>query len=421
MLTNAMKDKPPPTQNADQRDDHPNMKNRGWGEEGDEQPLSKAPHPFELAGQEGPLPGELSHGGRHSPGRKGVGPDSFSLSSLLPLEQQLDGSFGEGGGQILRTSLALALVTGRGICIENIRAGRQKPGLRNQHLAAVKAAARVGAAHVEGAAVGSQRLEFRPGALLPGVYECDVGSAGSATLVLQTILPALLKASGPSRVRLEGGTHNPLAPPYDFLARTYVPLLQRLGADVRTDLTRPGFAPAGGGAFTAEIQPVTAGRPLSLLERGSVRARRARALLAGLPRHIAERELAVIAGDPDWKKSERVIEECHARGPGNVVLLELECENLTLVFAEFGQKGVRAEEVAARALCQARDYMASPGAVCEYLADQLLLPMALFGGGAFTVRELSSHARTNIEVIRRFLDVDFKIENAHDLCTVTIG
>src|SRR5712675_2047994 len=161
----------------------------------------------------------------------------------------IDGSEGEGGGQILRTSLALSLVTGQPFRMERIRAKRQKPGLLRQHLTAVEAAKTVGRAEATGGALNSQTLEFNPGPVTPGNYRFAVGTAGSATLVFQTVLPALLTASGHSTLTLEGGTHNPLAPPFDFLARSFTPLIHGMGPTVELELRTPGFFPAGGGCF----------------------------------------------------------------------------------------------------------------------------------------------------------------------------
>ena len=169
---------------------------------------------------------------------------------------KIDCSMGEGGGQILRSSLALSLVMGRSIRIEKIRAGRKKPGLLRQHLTAARAAAEIGRAQVRGVELGSEELEFAPGVVVPGEYRFAVGSAGSATLVLQTVLPALLTASGPSQLVLEGGTHNPMAPPFDFLEKAFLPCIRRMGPRVEATLTRPGFYPAGGGAFEVAIEPV---------------------------------------------------------------------------------------------------------------------------------------------------------------------
>src|SRR5258705_2280598 len=192
----------------------------------------------------------------------------------------IDGSFGEGGGQILRTALALSLVTGKPFRIENIRAGRKNPGLLRQHLTAVNAATEISRSEVMGAAIGSRELTFAPGSVVAGTYAFAVGTAGSTTLVLQTVLPALLVASGTSKVILEGGTHNPFAPPFDFLEKTFLPLVNRMGPQVTAELERPGFYPAGGGRMNVTVEPADALRELALPARGEVRARRAKAVVA---------------------------------------------------------------------------------------------------------------------------------------------
>src|SRR6267142_5916698 len=182
----------------------------------------------------------------------------------------IDGARGEGGGQVLRTSLALSLLTGEPLKIVNIRAGRKRPGLLRQHLCALKLAAEVGHAEVEGAETGSREVVFRPREVAPSHYEISVGTAGSTSLVLQTVLPALLTAKGPTSLVLEGGTHNPLAPPYDFLVRAFLPLINRMGPVIEVQLDRPGFYPAGGGRMRVSIQPTTRLQPLELRERGNV-------------------------------------------------------------------------------------------------------------------------------------------------------
>lgn len=318
----------------------------------------------------------------------------------------IDGSFGEGGGQILRTSLALSLVTGKPFRIEKIRAGRKNPGLLRQHLTAVDAATQVSRAQVTGAAIGSRELTFAPGSVESGNYAFAVGTAGSTTLVLQTVLPALLIASGKSRLILEGGTHNPFAPPFDFLERAFLPLVNRMGARVKAELERPGFYPAGGGKMSVTIEAARELQRLDLQTRGEMRARRSKAVVANLSINIAERELKVIAQKLSWPREWTKAELIESsRGPGNVVTIEIECEHVTEVFTGFGERGVRAEAVAEKAVQQARRYLASEAAVGEYLADQLLIPMAMAGGGSFTTGPLSRHATTNIEVIRQFLDV----------------
>jgi RNA 3'-terminal phosphate cyclase (ATP) len=335
----------------------------------------------------------------------------------------IDGSTGEGGGQILRTALSLSLVTGTPFRIHKIRAGRTRPGLLHQHLTAVLAAAEVGNADVDGATLGSTELVFRPGEVVPGSYSFDIGTAGSATLVLQTVLPPLLVARGASSVTLAGGTHNPHAPPFDFLERAFLPLVNRMGARVDATLERPGFYPAGGGRFHVSIVPGTGWSRLDLPERGETLARRARAIVAHLPRHIAERELAVIGEQLGWSASCLETEEAaHSVGPGNVLILEIESEHVTEVFTSFGQKGVPAEAVAHQIANEVRHYLASDVPVGVYLADHLLLPMALAGGGSFRTVTPSLHTKTNIDVIRRFLDIRVKTtEEAEDRCSIRVG
>jgi RNA 3'-terminal phosphate cyclase (ATP) len=334
----------------------------------------------------------------------------------------IDGAQGEGGGQILRTALALSMATGTPFRIEKIRAGRAKPGLLRQHLTAVNAAAAVSAAEVDGAVLGSQDVVFRPGAVKPGEFRFAVGTAGSTGLVLQTVLPPLLTASAPSVLTLEGGTHNPWAPPFDFLARAFLPILGRMGAMVDARLDRAGFYPAGGGHWTVRIPPVDRLAPLTLLDRGPILRRRARAIVARLSPRIADRELAVVRDRLGWSQEELevvVVEE--ARGPGNVLLLEIESAHVTEIFTGFGQVGVRAEAVAEGAVRETRQYLAAGVPVGPHLADQLLLPLALGRGGAFRTTALSRHSSTNLEVIRAFLSTSVSVVGERDDVTVEIG
>ena len=320
----------------------------------------------------------------------------------------IDGSTGEGGGQVLRTSLGLSLVTGRPFRIENIRAGRSKPGLMRQHLTAVRAAAQISDAKVTGDAIGSRELTLGPGPVHPGEYEFAVGTAGSATLVLQTVLPALVVASGPSRLTLKGGTHNPWSPPFDFLAKAFLPLLARMGASVTAKLVRPGFYPAGGGEFTVEIEPAAQGRlgPLELMERGEILSRRGRAIVARLPDHIAERELKVVERKLGWTADRLAVERADdSVGPGNIIILEIASEHVTEVFTAFGEKDVRAEAVAGKAIGEARAYLAAGVPVGSHLADQLLVPTAMAGAGRFRTVAPTRHTTTSIEVIRKFMEV----------------
>jgi RNA 3'-terminal phosphate cyclase (ATP) len=317
----------------------------------------------------------------------------------------VDGASGEGGGQILRTSLALSLVTGQAFRIEGIRLGRAKPGLLRQHLTAVEAAQRVGQAEVKGGVLGSTQLEFCPGRVTAGEYHFSVGTAGSATLVLQTILPPLMLASAPSEVWLEGGTHNAFAPPYDFLARSFLPLIQRMGPRVEVQLERAGFYPAGGGRFQARIEPVAQLIPMHLLERGEVRERRVRALVARLPLAVGERELARVRLEPGWGAMEGTVEAVRSPGPGNAVLIEVEATEGTAVFTGFGERGRAAEVVAQQAVTAAEAWLAADVPVDEHLADQLLIPLALAGAGSFRTSKPTAHTSTNAKIIEQFLPV----------------
>jgi RNA 3'-terminal phosphate cyclase (ATP) len=315
----------------------------------------------------------------------------------------IDGAQGEGGGQILRSALALSLLTGTPFRIERIRAGRKKPGLLRQHLAAVRAAVEIGQADAGDPQLGGESLEFRPGRVKPGEYRFAVATAGSACLVVQTVLPPLLLADGPSRLVVEGGTHNPAAPPWDYLARVFFPLLERMGPRVRTTLERHGFYPAGGGRLCVEIEPAERLRGFELVERGAILTRRARAILAGLPRTIGERELELVRRKLSDFEGCCDVEQVESAGPGNALLIELACEHVTEIFAGFGERGLRAHVVAERAVEEARDYLMRDCAVGPRLADQLVLPFALAGEGEFRTGPLTPHTDTNLEVVQSFL------------------
>jgi RNA 3'-terminal phosphate cyclase (ATP) len=337
--------------------------------------------------------------------------ESCISTALVPAYLQYDSNRWIHGrsGQMLRTALSLSLVTGQPFVIEKIRAKRDKPGLLRQHLTAVLAASEIGGAKVDGATLGSKTLTFAPGKIRPGAYHFAVGTAGSGTLVFQTILPALMTASGPSSLVIEGGTHNTQAPPFDFLAKTFLPVLRTLGPKVNVKLERYGFSPAGGGRFTAEIEPCRELAQAQFLERGEITHRRAVAVVANLARQIAQREVEIVGHFLGWNSEwHEVIETRDSPGPGNVVLIEIGSGSITEVFSGFGRLGASAEKVASEAAGAARSYLASGALADEHLADQLLLPLALAGGGSFTATKVSLHARTNMEVISLFLPVTFR-------------
>lgn len=315
----------------------------------------------------------------------------------------IDGSSGEGGGQILRSALALSAITVTPVRIERVRGKRPKPGLQRQHLVAVQAAARVCNGRLEGAALHSPTVELHPQGVVAGDYRFDIGSAGSCSLVLQTVLPPLLLAGAPSRVEIRGGTHNPLAPPFEFLRDAFLPRLAEIGAQVDLQLERHGFFPAGGGRLVAQIQPLTAAKPLDLRERGPQRLRRALAVVANLPLSIAEREAATVKSRLKWSEDEVRAHPVEADGPGNAVLITVAHAHACEVVTALGELRLPAEHVAQRAAQQMRRYLDAGVPVGEHLADQLLLPLVLGAGGVFRTVEPSQHTRTNAAVIARFL------------------
>jgi RNA 3'-terminal phosphate cyclase (ATP) len=324
----------------------------------------------------------------------------------------IDGSAGEGGGQILRTSLALSVLTKTPITIERIRAGRPKPGLMRQHLTAVLAAQKLCGAKLTGGEVGSQRIVFEPGELVTGDLEFQIGTAGSTALVLQTVLPPLMVADAPTTVTVSGGTHNPKAPTVEFLNEAFLPLLGKIGPKVALTMERAGFYPAGGGRIVAHITP-TPREQLSRLvlhERGEATDRGAWAAVSNLPNHIARREIGVIGEQMGWAESMLHSHVWTSPGPGNVVWMLLGYDNVREVFTGIGEKGKSSEQVAADVIAEARAYLASGAPVGEHLADQLLLPMALAGGGSFCCTPPSLHTRTQAEIIEKFLEVEFTFE-----------
>lgn len=335
---------------------------------------------------------------------------------------ELDGSAGEGGGQILRTALALSAVTGTPFRILGIRAGRARPGLMRQHLGAVQAATAVCGADVVGDVLGSTELTFRPGALQHGTWHVDLSGAGSTTLVLQTVLPPLLMAGGASRLRVDGGTHNPAAPPAPFLDAVFAPLVRRMGGGLDVTVERPGFYPAGGGRLWADITPAKL-RPIELLSRGGDVELTFTALVSALPRSIADRELFWLARELGRPRGAGRIENVpDPRGPGNVVWATLSAPACTEVCTAFGEKGVRAEVVAASVVDEVRKLLAVDAPVGEHTADQLVLLCALAGGGVFRTVSPTLHTRTNVEVIQRFLPVDVTFrDEAAGTCVIEVS
>ena len=321
---------------------------------------------------------------------------------------QLDGS--AGGGQMLRTALSLAMVTGQPFRMTNIRGQRAKPGLMRQHLTCLKAACEISGGTADGADIGSTELVFRAGKVRGASYHFAIGTAGSTSLLFQTLLPALWHADGPSTLRLEGGTHNPLAPPFDFLARVFLPTLAMAGVQADIALETAGFVPAGGGVITSTIHPCAKLAPLDLKTRPELNNMRIRVLTRHLPLSIAGRMLDAALETMPCKDA---AVENNEPGPGAGIccLVEVEFGHLRELTSVVGQQGVTAEKIGRRAAKQMQDFIGCGAPVGRCLADQLLLPMALAGDGRIVTMSPDSHVPTNISVIEKFLPVKFRLHD----------
>ena len=333
----------------------------------------------------------------------------------------IDGSRGEGGGQILRTSLTLSCITGRPLRIENIRAARRNPGLAKQHLSCVRAACEISGGRCRGDSLGSSVLDFQPGPVRSGDYLFDIGSAGSASLVIQTVLPALFLAPGPSCVTVTGGTHNPMAPPFDFLSETFLPAISTAGFRAECDLVKHGFFPAGGGKMTFTIQPRQEQSPgtIDLCESSGRPEIHGRIYTARLPAHIARRQEDLLRNSGlDIRDVER-IDVADSNGPGNCAMIRIMRGGRTTVFTAFGERGKPSEKVVDEVVRLAADFTQSGAAVDRFLADQLLVYMAVSRGGACTTNEISTHLLTNMDVIKAFLPVEFRVDQKGRLYRVS--
>lgn len=325
----------------------------------------------------------------------------------------LDGSYGEGGGQILRSALSLAALTGQRFCLEHIRAGRPQPGLRPQHLTAVRAVAQITRAELSGAEIGATRLTFSPRGVYPGQYLFDVaektGSAGSVCLIAQTILPVLAFASQPTTVILRGGTHVPWSPPAHYLSQVFLPLVAAMGLRAELALKRWGFYPVGGGEMELQIRPLAAplqgGRWLTAPRKEDFRALSA---TANLPAAINERQARTLLELLPFLSQ---VEQLQAPSPGRGTFVWLWAPQAG--FSALGAKGKPAEQVATEAAADLQRFLASGAAVDRHLADQLVLYAALAAGETrFTTEAVTQHLLTNIWVIEQFLPVKFSLTGA---------
>jgi len=339
---------------------------------------------------------------------------------------EVDGAYGEGGGQILRTSVALSAITGRPCRIVNIRAGRPNPGLAAQHVAAVHAVAALSNAHVAGAEVGSSDLSFEPGTIAPGRHTFDVGTAGSVALVLQACLPVAFAARAPVHLKLIGGTDVRWSPPLDYVARIFLPLLRRLGGDADVVLLRRGYYPRGGGAIEVAARPAKRWSAFSPEEVGPVERIRGIAhvsnLSADIPKRMKHAAMRRLQGRGDVEIEERVYTADEATGRGGAIVLRAETERTILgadALAERGKPSERVGEEAAAALAAELDAGATLDA---HAADQVLLYMAQADEASrFVVRAASGHLRTMAWLLPQFLERRIEVEPCGARWRVTVG
>ncbi|MBC7186856.1 MAG: RNA 3'-terminal phosphate cyclase [Calditrichaeota bacterium] len=324
----------------------------------------------------------------------------------------LDGSMGEGGGQVLRSALTLSLLTGKSFQIQNIRARRPKPGLMAQHLKAIEAAASVGQAQVQGAALGSTTLRFAPGVVTPGTYRFDIGTAGSTSLVAQTVAVPLSRCAAASALTITGGTHVPWSPCFHFLQLHWLPLLAQAGFRISMELERAGFYPEGGGVIRMTVEPAGPLRPLVRTERGELRKVTGLSAVARLDMSIAERQRRQALRRLAAMGVEAEIEllSLPARSPGTFLFLLADFAHSQCCYYALGERGKPAERVADEAVDQLQRFLATDAAVDEYVADQLVIPLLLADGSSeLRVARLTRHLLTNIEVVRSFLPVVIEV------------
>ena len=324
---------------------------------------------------------------------------------------EIDGSVGEGGGQVLRSALSLSCLTGKGFRIVNIRENRQKPGLMHQHLVAVRSAARISAAEVAGDMLGSSQLSFLPGAVRSGDYSFDIGTAGSATLVLQTVIPPLLAAHGKSGVTVTGGTHVPFSPSWNYFAEVFWPAITRLGVRGDVGLGRYGFYPRGGGRIRCSVEPLAVPSALSLMERGRLLRVTGTSAVGNLPLTIAERQLhaAALLLEKELGRELPIrmdTRELRVFGQGTFIFLRCEYEHAVAGFTALGERGKPAERVGEEAALELLEHHRTGMPVDPHLADQLVLYLARAEApSVFATSRITTHLETNLLVAGYFLDL----------------
>jgi RNA 3'-terminal phosphate cyclase (ATP) len=335
---------------------------------------------------------------------------------------EIDGSHGEGGGQLIRTAVALAAVTGRSIRVLDARARRDPPGLAAQHLAAVRAVAALCDAEIAGLAPQATSFTFVPRGLRGGTFRCDVGTAGSVTLVLQGLLPAAVCAPAPVRFAVSGGTDVRAAPPLDYFRRVLLGLLHRMGVGAECAVRRRGYYPRGGGEVEIAVSP---GRPRAIVleQAGRVLHVGGLAHVAGLPAHVAQRMSRSAAAELAAHRPEidmLVLGHEEAAGQGGAIVAWARTEQSVLGAGRVAERGVRAESLGASAGGELAADLAAGAGVDVHAADQLPVYLALAGAGAFTTRTISPHAETAMWLVAQFLPVSFEVTREGRLARVAV-
>lgn len=325
---------------------------------------------------------------------------------------EIDGSMGEGGGQVLRSALSLSCILGEPVRIVNIRRGRSRPGLAPQHLAAVRALARISGAAVRGAELGSTEVSFVPGQTAPGDYLFEIGTAGSVTLLLQCLLPPLLFAPRPSRLVLAGGTHVPFSPPVDYLQEVFFPFLEAIapGARLECEIDRYGFYPRGGGKVTASVAPSRGVRGIFAPQKGAILSVGGRSCVANLPLSIAKRQRDAAAALLSSHSPAITTAAVPSFGRGTYIFIAVKSETAAAGFSALGAPGKAAEEIGREAATEALAYIGSPAAFDPRLADQIVLYLALAKERSFfSTSRVTNHLVTHLELVRRILGTPFEL------------
>jgi RNA 3'-terminal phosphate cyclase (ATP) len=328
---------------------------------------------------------------------------------------EIDGSFGEGGGQILRTALSLSCLLNRPFRIFNIRKGRKKPGLMPQHLACVKAMELLSGAKVQGASIGSMELYFKPGEVKPGNFFFDIGTAGSTMLVLETMFPCLAFSDKKSVVTLKGGTHVPFSPSFHYVREVFCEFLKRTGIKSTLTIERFGFYPKGGGLIRAEIEPAKRINNIRLLERGRLLKIRGLSCVANLPLSIAERQReqfikTISPAIPSQLDIEIEVLSASSPGTGTFIHITAQFENSIAGFTALGERGKKAEAVGEEAGTAFLRYYGTDGALDPHLSDQITIYLSLAQGvSEFSTSEITRHLLTNLWVLNKFTGLAYKI------------